>query len=67
VASKPLANGDRYAFAPEQIDDRQRGKASAVRQLVRDEIHAPDVVARGRRPPLLAMDRRDMAPRTLAS
>ena len=58
---------DRQALAREEIDDRQRAEPPAIGQLVGDEIHAPDVVARRRGSSLLAVHRRRVSPRTFPS
>ncbi len=67
VAAESLADIDRQAFAREHVDHCQRAEAVPVRELVRDEVHAPNVVSCRRRSPLLAVDGGDMAPRSLAS
>jgi hypothetical protein len=66
VPAESLPDIDRQAFAGEQVEDRERAESSAVRQFVRDEVHAPDVIAIGRRSPLLAMHRGRVSPRALA-
>ena len=42
-------------------------KSPPVSQLIRDEVHTPNVVAHGRRSPLFPMHRGRVPPRTLAS
>jgi hypothetical protein len=42
----------------------KRAKAAAIGHLVDDKVHAPNIVARRRRPSLLAMHRGRMAPRS---
>jgi hypothetical protein len=58
---------NRQALTREQIEYRQRAEASSIGELIGDEVHAPDVIARGRGATLLAVDRRRVAPRPLAS
>src|SRR5262249_6177687 len=65
--TEPMADVDRQALAREQVDDRQRAEAVAIRELVRDEVHSPDLIAGHGRPTALAMDRGRVAPRPLPS
>jgi hypothetical protein len=65
VPAQALADRDRQALSREEIDHGQRSEPPAIRELVGDKIHAPDVVARRRRSSLLAMHGRHVAPRTL--
>lgn len=65
-ATQTLADVDGQAFPREEIEHVEGAEASAVRQLIGDEVHAPDVITRRRWPPLLAMNRRHMAPRMLS-
>jgi hypothetical protein len=56
----PDVNGQ--ALAGKQIEDGQAAESSPIRQLIRDKVHAPDVIARGGRSSLLAMHRGRVAP-----
>ena len=67
VATHALTSVDRQALARERVDHGQRPEATPIGELVRDEVHAPDVVACGRRPSLLTMHRRGMPPRPLTA
>jgi hypothetical protein len=58
-------NGE--ALAREEIDHRQRAEPTTIGQLIGDEVHAPDVVARDRWTSSLTVDRRRMTPRALPS
>lgn len=49
-------------FAGEQVDDGQCSESSTIHELVGDEVRAPDVVARRRRPSPLSMHRRRVSP-----
>jgi hypothetical protein len=64
LTAEAVSDLDRQTFPSEEIDHRQRPKPPAVGELVGDEIHTPDVVARRRQPSLLATHGRHMAPRT---
>ena len=66
MPAQALADLDRQALSSKEIDHGQRPKPPAIGELVGDEIHTPDVVARRRRPSLLAMHRRHVAPGTLS-
>ena len=66
LAAEALTDVDRQAFPREEIDDGERSESPTIRQLVGHEVHAPDVVPRGRGSSLLAMHGRHVSPRPFA-
>src|SRR5882724_5824705 len=67
LSFEALTDFDLQTLARKHIDDRQCAESSTVSELVMYEIHAPHFVAPGRRSSHLAMNRRDMTPRSLSS
>ena len=49
VAPESVADVDGQALARAHVDDGQGTEAAPIGELIRDEIHTPDVVARGHR------------------
>jgi hypothetical protein len=60
-----LADVDGQALAREEVEHGQRTEPPPIGELIGDEVHAPDVIPRGRWSSLLAVDGRRMAPRAL--
>jgi hypothetical protein len=58
---------DSQAPAGEQIEHGQAAEASPIRQLIGNEVHAPDVIAGGRRSSLLRGARRSRITRNASA
>src|SRR5687767_9827114 len=65
TTTEALADVDGPALAREEVEHGQRTEPPPISQLVRDEVHAPDVILRGRWSSLLTVDGRRVAPRAL--
>ncbi len=67
LCGEAAADRDVETLTRIEILHGQRAESATVGELVRDKVHAPNVVPRDRRPPLFAVHRGGVPPRTLAT